>query len=83
MTVNPGFGGQPFVHSQVDKIRRLRRMLDDRKRDIAISVDGGVDSSTAPLVTEAGATVLAAGSSIYNAKASVAENVARLRASVA
>lgn len=83
MTVNPGFGGQPFVHSQVDKIRRLRRMLDDRKRNIAISVDGGVDSTTAPLVAEAGATVLTAGSSIYNTKASVAENVARLRSSVA
>jgi ribulose-phosphate 3-epimerase len=83
MTVNPGFGGQPFIHSQVDKIRRLRQMLDDRGLQIPIAVDGGIDPRTAPLVVEAGATVLVAGSSIYNNKASVADNVAALRASVA
>lgn len=83
MTVNAGFGGQPFIHSQVDKIRRLRQMLDERGLDVPIAVDGGIDPSTAPLVVEAGATVLVAGSSIYNSKASVAENVAALRASVA
>lgn len=82
MTVNPGFGGQPFIHSQVDKIRRLRQMLDERGLEIPIAVDGGIDPTTAPLVVEAGATVLVAGSSIYNNKASVAENVAALRASV-
>jgi len=82
MTVNPGFGGQPFIHSQVEKIRRLRQMLDERGYDIPIAVDGGIDPITAPLVVEAGATVLMAGSSIYNSKASVAENVAALRASV-
>jgi ribulose-phosphate 3-epimerase len=82
MTVNPGFGGQPFIHSQVDEIRRLRQMLDERGLDIPIAVDGGIDTTTAPLVVEAGATVLMAGSSIYNSKASVAENVAALRASV-
>ncbi len=83
MTVNAGFGGQPFIHSQVDKIRRLRQMLDERGLDVPIAVDGGIDPTTAPLVVEAGATVLVAGSSIYNSKASVAENVAALRASVA
>ena len=83
MTVNPGFGGQPFIHSQVDKIRRLRQMLDERGLEIPIAVDGGIDPTTAPLVVEAGATVLVAGSSIYNAKASVAENVRALRESVA
>jgi len=82
MTVNPGFGGQLFIHSQVEKIRRLRQMLDERGLDIPIAVDGGIDTTTAPLVVEAGATVLIAGSSIYNSKASVAENVAALRASV-
>jgi len=82
MTVNPGFGGRPFIHSQVEKIRRLRQMLDERGYDIPIAVDGGIDPITAPLVVEAGATVLMAGSSIYNSKASVAENVAALRASV-
>lgn len=82
MTVNPGFGGQDFIHSQVEKIRGLRQMLDERGQDIPIAVDGGIDSTTAPLVARAGATVLVAGSSIYNSKASVAENVAALRASV-
>jgi ribulose-phosphate 3-epimerase len=57
-------------------------MLDERGLDIPIAVDGGIDPTTAPLVVEAGATVLMAGSSIYNSKASVAENVAALRASV-
>jgi ribulose-phosphate 3-epimerase len=83
MTVNPGWGGQPFLHSQLDKIRRLRRILDEHRLDIPIAVDGGIDPTTAPLVVSAGVTVLIAGSSIYNDKASVAENVAALRASVA
>jgi ribulose-phosphate 3-epimerase len=83
MTVNPGFGGQPFIHSQVDKIRHLREMLDDRGLEIPIAVDGGIDPTTAPLVVKAGATILVAGSSIYNSKASVARNIAALRASVA
>jgi ribulose-phosphate 3-epimerase len=82
MTVNPGWGGQPFIHSQLDKIRRLRHMLDERGLDIPIGVDGGVSPTTAPLVVSAGVTMLVAGSSIYNDKASVAENVAVLRASV-
>lgn len=83
MTVNPGFGGQPFIHSQLEKIRRLRQMLDRRGLTIPIAVDGGIDPTTAPLVVEAGARVLIAGSSIYNAQASVAENVAAIRQSVA
>lgn len=82
MTVNPGFGGQPFIPSQVEKIRHLKQMLDEQSRDIPIAVDGGIDTTTAPLVVAAGATVLVAGSSIYNTKASVADNVAALRASV-
>jgi len=83
MTVNPGWGGQPFLHSQLDKIRRLRRTLDERGLDIPIGVDGGVNPTTAPLVVSAGATVLVAGSSIYNDRASVAKNVALLRNSMA
>jgi ribulose-phosphate 3-epimerase len=82
MTVNPGFGGQPFIHSQLAKIHRLRQMLEERALDIPIAVDGGIDPSTAPLVVKAGATVLVAGSTIYNSKASVADNLAALRASV-
>ena len=82
MTVNPGWGGQPFIHSQLDKIHRLRRILDERGLDTPIAVDGGIDPTTAPLVVSTGATVLIAGSSIFNNRASVAENVAALRASV-
>ncbi|HUU41933.1 MAG TPA: ribulose-phosphate 3-epimerase [Desulfatiglandales bacterium] len=82
MTVNPGFGGQEFIASQVDKIRRLRAILDERGYNIPIAVDGGINTETAPLVVSAGATVLVAGSSIYNDKASVAQNVKALRASI-
>src|SRR4030066_858299 len=82
MTVNPGFGGQPFLQSQVAKIRRLRDMLDDRGLHIPIAVDGGVDPTTAPLVVEAGATVLVAGSSVYNSSGTVAENVNALIKSI-
>jgi ribulose-phosphate 3-epimerase len=83
MTVNPGFGGQDFIAGQVDKIRRLRKMLDAKGLKTPIAVDGGVNRATAPLVVLAGATVLVAGSSVFNSRASVAENVAALRASVA
>jgi ribulose-phosphate 3-epimerase len=82
MTVNPGFGGQEFIHSQLDKIRRLRHMLDERDLKTPIAVDGGIDPTTAPLAVNAGATVLVAGSSVYNNKTSVAKNVAALRASI-
>ncbi len=82
MTVNPGWGGQPFLRTQLDKIRRLAGMLQEHGLNIPIAVDGGVDLETAPLVIEAGAEVLVAGSSIYNDRASVADNVAALRASV-
>jgi ribulose-phosphate 3-epimerase len=83
MTVNPGWGGQPFLHSQLDKIRRLRRILSERGLDIPIAVDGGINPATAPLVVSAGATVLVAGSNIYNDETSVARNVAALRKSIA
>ena len=82
MTVNPGWGGQSFIHSQLDKIRRLRHTLQEQQLDIPIAVDGGIDATTAPLVVEAGATVLIAGSSLYNDTATVAGNVAALRASI-
>ncbi len=63
MTVNPGFGGQQFISSQLDKIRRLRAMIGDRP--IHIQVDGGVTPDTAPLVAAAGADVLVAGSAVF------------------
>jgi ribulose-phosphate 3-epimerase len=63
MTVNPGFGGQRFIHAQVEKIRRLRKLIGDRP--VHIEVDGGVTPATAPLVVEAGADVLVAGSAVF------------------
>lgn len=63
MTVNPGFGGQKFIHSGVEKTRRLRGMIGDRP--IHIQIDGGVTPDTAPLVAEAGADVLVAGSAVF------------------
>ena len=82
MGVNPGFGGQEFIHSQLDKIRTIKSMLEERGLDVPIGIDGGVDTTTAPLIVEAGATVLIAGSSVYNDKASVKENVDALLKSV-
>jgi ribulose-phosphate 3-epimerase len=79
--VNPGWGGQELIESQLDKIHRLRQRLEEETRWIPIAVDGGVDRRTAPRLVEAGATVLISGSSLYNQEASVAENVAALRAS--
>ncbi|MGQ3354315.1 MAG: ribulose-phosphate 3-epimerase [Phreatobacter sp.] len=63
MTVNPGFGGQAFIASQVEKIAEIRQMV--AGRDIVIEVDGGVTPDTAPLVAAAGATVLVAGSAVF------------------
>ncbi len=82
MTVNPGWGGQPFLHSQLEKISRLKEMLDKLGRPTAIAVDGGIDAKTAPLVVEAGAGVLVAGSSLYNEQAPLAENLKTLRSSI-
>ncbi len=63
MTVNPGFGGQSFIHSQVAKVERLRNMIGDRP--IHIEIDGGITPETAPLMTAAGADVLVAGSAVF------------------
>ncbi|MCT6837577.1 MAG: ribulose-phosphate 3-epimerase [Bifidobacteriales bacterium] len=65
MTVNPGFGGQKFLHGQLAKIRTLAEMIRRSGRDITLGVDGGIDETTTPLVTEAGATMLVAGSAIF------------------
>ena len=78
MTVNPGFGGQWFILSQLDKIRRLKSRVLQQSNPIAIAVDGGINLETAPLVVAAGATVLIAGSSVYNSQSSLAQNLAGL-----
>ncbi len=63
MTVNPGFGGQKFIEAMVPKVRALRSMVGDRP--VHIEIDGGVTPDTAPLVAEAGADVLVAGSAVF------------------
>lgn len=68
MSVNPGFGGQSFIPSAVDKIRKLRQICDERGLDPWIEVDGGVKSNNAWQVLEAGANAIVAGSAVFNAQ---------------
>uniref|UniRef100_UPI001331B9F8 ribulose-phosphate 3-epimerase n=1 Tax=Muricoccus harenae TaxID=2692566 RepID=UPI001331B9F8 len=68
MTVNPGFGGQSFLDSQLAKVATLRRMIDATGRDIHLQIDGGVTAKTAPLCIEAGADVLVAGTAVFGAQ---------------
>jgi ribulose-phosphate 3-epimerase len=79
MTVNPGFGGQKFIPSTLDKVRRVRRMIDAARPDIELEVDGGIDEATAPQAVQAGARVLVAGSAIFNKRAPVAAAMDRIR----
>jgi ribulose-phosphate 3-epimerase len=79
MTVEPGFGGQRFIVTSPDKIRRVR----DMAPDLDIEVDGGIDERTAPLVVEAGATLLVAGSSVFGHPGGVAAGIRALRGSIA
>lgn len=67
MTVNPGFGGQSFIMSQLPKIAALRRMIDASGHDIALEIDGGVTAATAPHCLEAGADTLVAGTAVFGA----------------
>lgn len=67
MTVNPGFGGQTFIQSSLEKLRRIAKMIDDGQHSIFIGVDGGIDPDTAGPVVKAGANVLVAGSAIFHA----------------
>lgn len=68
MTVNPGFGGQKFIPTMLEKIARLKRIIDEEKFDCDIEVDGGINSETSKLARNAGANVLVAGSAIYGAE---------------
>ncbi|PGZ96797.1 ribulose-phosphate 3-epimerase [Bacillus pseudomycoides] len=68
MTVNPGFGGQKFIHSVLPKIKQVADMVHERNLQVEIEVDGGVNVETAKLCVEAGANVLVAGSAVYNQK---------------
>jgi ribulose-phosphate 3-epimerase len=78
MTVEPGFGGQKFIISSPEKIRRVRAM----SQEIEIEVDGGIDAKTAPLVVKAGATVLVAGSAVFGHKQGIAAGIRAIRSAV-
>lgn len=78
MTVNPGFGGQSFIHSVVDKIAQVRALIGERP--IALEIDGGVTPQTAPLCIKAGADTLVAGSAVFKGgPAAYAGNIAAIR----
>ncbi|AMU94733.1 ribulose phosphate epimerase [Sphingopyxis terrae subsp. terrae NBRC 15098] len=80
MSVNPGFGGQSFISSQLRKIEAVRKMIDKSGRDIRLEVDGGIDAATAPLAIAAGADVLVAGTATFKGgPAAYADNIKRLR----
>ncbi len=80
MTVNPGFGGQTFIPSMLDKIRRLRRTLDDQNPTCRLEIDGGVKPGNIRRAVEAGADTAVIGSALFDPSSSVAETVASLRA---
>jgi len=79
MSVNPGFGGQSFITSQLDKIRILADKIKASGRDIILEVDGGVNPITSQQCIEAGATALVAGSAVFKGAGSYSENIAALR----
>lgn len=82
MTVNPGFGGQAFIPDVVDKIARLRSVLDKRRIKAELEVDGGITVETAPKVVKAGADVLVAGAAIFSARQKPAAAIRQIRKAV-
>ncbi len=82
MTVNPGFGGQKFIESQLEKIARLHSMLDEKKLSAELQVDGGINVQTAKKAVDAGARVLVAGAAVFNKERSVKDSLALLRQAV-
>jgi ribulose-phosphate 3-epimerase len=67
MSVNPGFGGQKFIPTSIDKVSRLRRMIEERKLETRIEIDGGIDLENISAVVAAGAEIIVAGSAIFGA----------------
>ena len=80
MSVNPGFGGQSFIDSQLRKIECLRKMIDQSGRDILLEVDGGLNAQTAPAAISAGVSAIVAGSAVFSGgQDKYGENIQRLR----
>jgi ribulose-phosphate 3-epimerase len=82
MTVNPGYGGQPFIESTLEKIANLRAELDEKKLPAELEVDGGINIEVAPRVVKAGARVLVAGAAVFSAGKTVAQALKELRESL-
>jgi ribulose-phosphate 3-epimerase len=66
MSVNPGFGGQSFIPSTLDKVRELKRMIDEKNLNVGIEIDGGVSPSTISAISEAGVNIFVAGSAVFS-----------------
>ena len=80
MSVNPGFGGQSFIESQLDKLAALRRRIDESGREVDLQIDGGINNETAPRAVAAGADVLVAGTATFTGgPGAYADNIRRLR----
>ena len=82
MSVNPGFGGQSFIPGVLPKVERLRAAIDDRGLATELEVDGGVKPENAARIVSAGASVLVAGSAVYNDRMTIAEAIAAIRSAV-
>ena len=82
MTVNPGYGGQPFIESTLDKIAQLRAELDRKGLTAELEVDGGINAQVAPRVVKAGARVLVAGAAVFNSEQTVTEALGKLKSSL-
>jgi ribulose-phosphate 3-epimerase len=78
MSVNPGFGGQKFIESTYDKVRKLRKMINDKGLTTLIEIDGGVNQETGTKLIEAGADVLVAGSFVFSSS-NPTETIAKLK----
>tara|TARA_B100001758_G_scaffold134234_1_gene115589 strand:+ start:554 stop:1222 length:669 start_codon:yes stop_codon:yes gene_type:complete len=81
MSVNPGFGGQSFIHSSLDKIAQVRNMIDRSGKDIRLEVDGGINKETIGLASEAGADTFVAGSAIFNTE-NYEQTISELRSKI-
>jgi ribulose-phosphate 3-epimerase len=79
MSVNPGFGGQVFIPGTLEKIARLRQMLDKRELEVELEVDGGVTADNAPSIIEVGANVLVVGAAVFKAKVGISQALQRIR----
>jgi ribulose-phosphate 3-epimerase len=82
MSVNPGFGGQSYIPASSAKIRRLRSMLEAAGSHAELEVDGGVKASNAADIVAAGASILVAGSAVFNEEASIEQNITRIRRAI-